>query len=154
MGPANNLVYLIQHLSAVTGKQSEQLLRDHLGIGLSQFRVLVALEWNPYASQRSIADSLGQTEASISRQVSSMEAEGLLVSKPAPGNRRRQIISPTPKGMQVTEAANDLLRRGLESNLSRMTQEQVSQIMSGLQRLHSEVCRPGKTGACDHQLGL
>ncbi|HXR49712.1 MAG TPA: MarR family winged helix-turn-helix transcriptional regulator, partial [Verrucomicrobiae bacterium] len=67
MGPTNNLSYLIQHLAAVMGKQSDQLLQEQLGIGYSQYKILMVLEWNPRVQQRTIAESLGQTEASISR---------------------------------------------------------------------------------------
>ncbi len=118
MAHASNPLYLIQHLSSVLGKQSEQVLQERLGLGLSQYRILMVLEWSPRVSQRVIADSLGQTEAAVSRQVKAMAAKGLVTSKPAPGNRRRYIIAPTPFGMKLTEAANDALWRSLGPDLS------------------------------------
>lgn len=154
MGPANNLIYLIQHLSSVMGKQSERILRDRLGIGLSQFKILMVLEWNPHASQRSIADSLGQTEASVSRQVKALSTRGLLTAKRDPANHRRYVIAPTPKGMQLTESANSVLWRHLEPELSNFDDTELTQLAMGLQKLHMAVCKPGKPGACDHQLGL
>src|ERR1700761_9456249 len=105
MGPTNNLGYLIQHLAAVMGRQSDQVLQEQLGIGLSQFRILMVLEWNPRVQQRAIADSLGQTEASVSRQIKLLKSKNLLVSKIDPSNRRKHITAPTPLGMQLTEAA-------------------------------------------------
>ena len=111
MGPTNNLVYLIQHLAAIVGKQTEQILQEQLGIGLSQFKILMVLEWNPRVPQRHIADSLGQTEASISRQIKILTGKGLLNSKRDPENRRKHITAPTPMGMQVTEAATNIVRR-------------------------------------------
>jgi DNA-binding MarR family transcriptional regulator len=63
MGPTNNLGYLIQHLAAVMGKQSEHVLKEQLGIGISQYRILMVLDWNPRVQQSAIATSLGQTEA-------------------------------------------------------------------------------------------
>ncbi len=154
MGPANNLEYLIQHVAAVIGKQSEQLLQERLGIGLSQFKILMALEWNPRMSQRSIADSLGQTEASVSRQIKVLTGKGLLVSKPDPQNRRRHVTTPTPKGMQLTETANGLLRRGFGSDTPGLTNEELNEMVAGLHKLHRAICRPGKPGACDHQFGF
>src|SRR5215475_11179332 len=113
MGPANNLSYLVHHLAAVMGRQSDQVLQEQLGIGLSQFKILMVLEWNPRVQQKAIADSLGQTEASISRQIKVLKTKNLLASKQDPQNRRRHITTPTPLGMQVTEAATNILRRGL-----------------------------------------
>lgn len=154
MGPTNNLSYLIQHLSAVMGRQSDQVLQEQLGIGLSQFKILMVLEWNPRVQQRAIADSLGQTEASISRQIKLLKAKKLLLSKPDLQNRRRHLTVPTPLGMQVTEAAGDILRRSLTPEFTHLGDDQLMQLATGLQQLHRQVCRPGKLGACDHQLGL
>lgn len=154
MGPTSNLSYLIQHLSAVMSKQSDQVLQEQLGIGLSQYKILMVLEWNPRVQQRTIADNLGQTEASISRQIKLLSAKGLLVAKRDPQNKRKHITAPTPLGMQLTEAATAILRRNFGPEFAGMGEDQLLQLLTGLQQLHRIVCRPGKVGACDHQLGL
>ncbi len=154
MDLANNLTYLIQHLAAILGKQSEQVLQEQLGIGLSQFKILMVLEWNPRVPQRHIADSLGQTEASISRQIKVLAGKGLLVSRRDPNNRRKHITAPTPLGMQVTEAATNILRKNFSPEFGGLGDDQLLQLVAGLQRLHAIVCKPGKAGACDHPLGL
>lgn len=154
MGPANNLSYLIQHLAAVIGRQSDQVLQEQLGIGLSQYKILMVLEWNPRVQQRAIADSLGQTEASVSRQIRLLKAKKLLLAKQDPDNRRKHITAPTPLGMQLTEAATDILRRNFGQDFTNVGDDQLLQLVTGLQRLHKQVCRPGRPGACDHPLGL
>jgi len=154
MNPATNLAYLMQHLAAVMGRQSDQLLQEQLGIGISQFKILMVLEWNPRIQQRAIADSLGQTEASISRQIKLLKAKKLLQTKLDPQNRRRHITTPTPLGMQVTEAASDILRRSLSPDFASLGDDKLLQMATGLQHIHRLICRPGKLGACDHQLGF
>jgi DNA-binding MarR family transcriptional regulator len=135
-------------------KQAEKQLQDSLGIGLSQYRILMVLEWNPRLQQHSIASSLGQTEASISRQIKLLTEQGLLTVKPDPQNRRKHITAATPKGMQITEAANDLLRRSLTHDLSSLPEAKMAELMDTLHRLHRITCHAGKYGACDHSLGL
>jgi DNA-binding MarR family transcriptional regulator len=154
MGPTTNLSYLVQHLAAVTGKQTEQMLQEQLGIGLSQYKILMVLEWNPRVQQKAIADSLGQTEASISRQIKLLQKRGLLSIQTDPRNKRKHIAAPTPVGMQLTEAATNIIRRSFGPEFASMGEDQLLQLIAGLQRLHRVVCRPGKVGACDHQLGL
>lgn len=154
MGPTNNLSYLLHHLAAVMGKQSDQILQEQLGIGLSQYKILMVLEWNPRVQQRAVADSLGQTEASVSRQIKLLKTKGLLVSKTDSSNRRKHISAPTPLGMQVTEAATNILRRSFGPELSGLGDDQIMQLTTGLQQLHRIVCKSGKLGACDHQLGI
>jgi DNA-binding MarR family transcriptional regulator len=154
MGPTNNLSYLLQHLSAVIGRQSDQVLQEQLGIGLSQFKILMVLEWNPRVQQKAIADSLGQTEASVSRQIKLLKAKNLLLAKQDPQNRRKHITAPTPLGMQITEAATDILRRSFIQDFANLGDDQLLQLVTGLQKLHKQICRPGRLGACDHPLGL
>jgi len=154
MGPTNSLTYLIQHLAAVLGKQTEQVLQEQLGIGLSQFKILLVLEWNPRVQQKAIADALGQTEASISRQLKVLKSKGLITVKADPNNRRKHITVPTALGMQVTEAASNILRRSFGPEFSTLGEDQAMQLIAGLQHLHMLICRPGNPGACDHPLGL
>jgi len=154
MGPTNNLNYLLNHVAAVTSKQSDQVLREQLGIGLSQYRILMVLEWNPRTGQKAIAETLGQTEASVSRQIKLLQKKGLLVSRQDPQNRRKHITAPSPMGMQITEAATNILRRSFGPQFAGLGEDHLLQLITNLQRLHRIVCQPGKPGACDHQLGL
>ncbi len=154
MGPTNNFYYLIQHLSAVLSKQNDQILQEQLGIGLSQYKILMVLEWNPLVQQKAIGESLGQTEASISRQIKLLKKKGLLNSKVDQSNKRKHISSPTTLGKQITEAATQLLRRSLTSDVNKINEDQLMNLNTSLLQLHKTICRPGKVGACDHQLGF
>jgi DNA-binding MarR family transcriptional regulator len=154
MGPTNTLNYLLTHLAAVMGKQSDQVLHEQLGIGLSQYRILMVLEWNPRIGQRDIASSLGQTEASISRQIKLLKKKNLLTTTVDPLNKRRHVNVPTPMGMQLTEAATNVLRRSFGPEYSVLGEDKLNNLLIGLQDLHRLTCRSSRVGACDHQLGL
>lgn len=154
MMPTNNLNYLLHHIAEVMNKQVDQVLQEQLGIGLSQFKILMVLEWSPRTQQRAIANALGQTEASVSRQIKLLKAKGLLMTKIDTQNRRTHITAPTTLGMQVTEAASTIMRRSFGSEFSSLGEDHILQLFAGLQRLHKITCRPGKIGACDHLLGM
>src|SRR5688572_26812483 len=124
MGPTKNITYLVAHLASVINKQTDQALQEQLGIGLSQYKILMVLEWNPRIQQKAIADSLGQTEASVSRQIKLLKSKNLLVAKADPQNRRRHITAPTPVGMQLTEAATDVIRRSFGSDFAALGDDQ------------------------------
>jgi DNA-binding MarR family transcriptional regulator len=154
MGPANNLIYFLSHLASVMNRQADQLLQEQLGIGLSQYRVLMVLEWNPRISQRVISDSLGQSESGVSRQIRLLIKKGMLSAKRDPFNRRQQITVPTPLGARITEAAGNLLKRSLKTDLGGLDDKQATSLNKALEQLHKELCKPGKTGACKHMLGI
>jgi DNA-binding MarR family transcriptional regulator len=139
MQPNNALGYLLQHVSSILSKQSDQVLQERLGIGFSQFKLLMALRWNPATSQRAIADSLGQTEASISRQIKLMYDKGLLHSSINPDNRRQHLATPTAQGVKLTEAALEVLNGFHQPTFAALNPRQASELVKLLTLIHNQV---------------
>lgn len=150
MGPANNIGYLLQHLSSVLAKQSDQLLQDKLGIGFSQFKLLMVLERKPYIKQNEIAAKLGQTEASISRQIKLMHERGLLQTTINPQSKRDRLTTPTARGLELSEQALGVLNLHHGPMFERLSEQQRQQLLSAMQTLHQFACQKGRLGACDH----
>ncbi len=140
--PQNNLGYLLHHMSSMLAKQSDQVLQERLGVGMSQFRILRVLQAKPHIKQRQIADHLGQTEASISRQVKLMVDEGLLRVTISPKSRREHVTLLTAKGERLTEAALDALAKYHEPTYHALSEKQREALFSGLETIHAVVC-PG-----------
>lgn len=138
--PINILGYLLQHVASLLSKQSEQILQERLGIGFSQFKILRVLQANPHLKQREIAHHLGQTEASISRQVKLMLDEGLLRTTISPKNRRAHITIPTPKGLKLTEAAMDALAKYHAPTFEALNEKQRKLLHDALEAIHAKVC--------------
>ena len=88
----DNTGFLLQHLSAKLGKQNDLILQEELGIGYSQFKLLVVIQWQPSLGQKKIAKKLSQTEASISRQIKLMLDDGLLQITTDPKDRDRKSV--------------------------------------------------------------
>ncbi len=150
MSPTNNIGYLLQHLSGVLAKQSDQALQERLGIGFSQFKILRVLQHSPHTQQRQIAEWLGQTEASISRQIKLMIEKGLLQTTISPKNRREHLTTPTAKGIRLTEESINILNTthsGMFNDIGEKHQQQLLEILS---HMHQFTCQPGKIGACHH----
>ena len=145
-----NIGYLLQHLSGVLAKQSEQALQERLGIGFSQFKILMVLQYSPQSQQRQIADSLGQTEASISRQVGLMIDNGLLVTNISPRNRREHLTSITAKGVRLAEESLNVLNSCHAAMFESLGEKRQAQLLEILSQMHQHACQPGKIGACDH----
>jgi DNA-binding MarR family transcriptional regulator len=146
----DNVGYLIQHLAFTMSRQNDQLLQERLGIGFSQFKILMVLERNPHLQQRQIAEALGQTEASISRQIKLMAADGLLQSTVSPRNRREHITTPTSKGIRLADEAMAALNNYHAPMFERLSEHQLAVLRDTLINMHECVCQAGKTGACDH----
>jgi DNA-binding MarR family transcriptional regulator len=136
---ASSLSAIIQGIATLLHKQSDQVLQEQLGIGMSQFRILKIVQANPRMLQRHIADSLGQTEASISRQVKLLHGKQLLATRINPQNRREHITTLTTKGYQITEAAVEVLQRAQEPLLGGFSEKQQHELIALLDRYRHNI---------------
>lgn len=149
MKPITDTIYLLQHVANVLERQSDQVLSERLGIGMAQYRIMVLLQETPEIEQRRLADSLGQTEASISRQMKLLLERGMVVSVVDPHERRRHVAALTTKGQKIAHAAREVLQQYHEPVADQLTDKQKAQLRDIMPLLHEQVCVPGKPIACD-----
>lgn len=137
------------HVAAMIHRQTDQILQERLGIGQSQFNILTNLQKRPQTKQRTLADVLGQTEASVSRQIALLRQKGLLVSHLDPAERRRHLTALTTKGAKIVIAAQEVLEQFYDQLLDPINDREQTQLQTLIDRLHEQSCAPGKRIACD-----
>ncbi|MEO8784770.1 MAG: MarR family transcriptional regulator [Candidatus Saccharimonadales bacterium] len=139
----SNIGFLLTHLAFVLGRQNDQILQEQLGLGFSQFKLMMVLQVKPHIKQKQIADALGQTEASISRQIKLLQQKGLLQSEIRAGNRRQHITTLTSKGLRFTEEARKILKASHQAMFAQLSPKQLEQLADSLKTMHAHSC-PGK----------
>jgi len=107
--PYQSTGYLLNRLAFSLSRQSDQILLERLGIGMSQYIIMHILQLQSSIQQRVIATQLGQTEASISRQMKILANQSLLEVRTNPQNRREHVIILTTKGERIIDEANNIL---------------------------------------------
>lgn len=142
----DNLGYLLHHLGFVMDRQSDLLLQERLGIGFSQFKILMALKWHQGVQQRHIAGKLGQTEASVSRQIKLLKDAGYLSVKPHHLNRREHVTALTAKGEVAIDKAMKALNDFHAPIFEHFTPSQQQTLRELLQSLHQQMCSRDKPG--------
>lgn len=140
MSSTNNIGYLLQHIAAVLGHQTDQVLQERLGIGFSQYKILSVLHESPNIQQRQIAITLGQTEASISRQIKLLITQGLLSSKVYPQNRREHVTALTPRGERFIDEALRVINTYHAPAFRHLSEKQQVQLLEHLNALHDALC--------------
>src|SRR5260370_38644746 len=125
MDQTTSSVYLLQHIGVNAARQFDQAINEQLGIGMSQYRILNTLKSFPDSQQKLIAASLGQTEASISRQVKILINKGLISVFDNPSSKRDHVVSLSPKGLQVIDAALDLFNKLSHAIFSDLNSKQI-----------------------------
>lgn len=138
MESADHIALRVHQLSARMARECDQILQERLGIGLSQYKILAAVERNEGLQQRAVALELGQTEASVSRQVRLLAASGLLTVRRNPANRREHRSELTARGVRVTAAAAQALGNYHHSLASRLSPRQQEVLQSLLDQLENQ----------------
>lgn len=137
---ANNTANTLHHLVALMSRESDQILMEQLGIGLSQYKILSSIHEQSRIQQKTIANMLGQTEASISRQVKLLQERDMLISRKNPQNQREHITELTPRGLRLIEAAEKVLANFHNKFFVGLTSKQQDQLAEILAALHRDVC--------------
>ncbi len=136
----HNIGYLLHHISSVLARNSDQILLEQLGIGFSQFKLLLILQEVSGVQQKLIAQRLGQTEASISRQIKLLSDSGMISSQVSPTNRREHITRLTPKGVKVTEKSMEILNAYHAPVFAQLNEKQQQQLQELLSVVHDSMC--------------
>lgn len=135
----NDIGPLLHRVSTELDQVSDQVLQERLGIGLSQYRILLALQERDGISQNQIADNLHQTEASISRQVKLLKNKRLIDIKVNPGNRRERRVFLSDKGSQTTIDATETLNDYHAPLFGKMSHQEQLGVTEALQKLRQHL---------------
>lgn len=141
----NDLGYLLHHLSTSLDRQSDLFLQDRLDIGFSQFKILMALQQKQGVQQKEIAAKLGQTEASVSRQIRMLEDVGFIKTSPGPRDKRQKVTQLTAKGERVISRAIIALNNFHSPTFDSLSVNEKEQFQSILKKLHFAAISGGRT---------
>ena len=133
---AENIDTILQHITSLLSKQADQLLLEQLGIGYSQYRVMVLLTLNVPIKQIEIATRIDQTEASISRQIKLLEGKSLILKTLNPKNKRIRWIRLTPLGFRLITSAKSLIVNRNHELLQNLDKKSQKQIFSSLETIN------------------
>lgn len=127
METSENIGFLLHRLAFSLDRLSDQVLQEQLGIGYSQFKILMTLDWKPNIQQKEIATELGQTEASISRQIVLLVSKNLITSVINPRNRREHVVQLSPKGLRTIQTAFEILNDYHAPMFKLLNEKQIAQ---------------------------
>lgn len=133
---SQDLIFKLHNVTSVLVREVDQILMEQLGIGFSQYKVLYTLQQNPKLHQKGIADMIGQTEASVSRQIRVLTKLGYLESSVSLESRRAHDVQLTVMGIKVISRAAAIVaryQRGLKEKLSDKELKHGESMISSLQ---------------------
>lgn len=134
----DDLGYLLHSLASLLDRQSDALLQERLDIGFSQFKILLSLKWGEGVQQKEIAASLGQTEASVSRQIALLQDVKLITIRTDKTDRRKNQAYLTLKGERLVNKAIKALNDYHQPVFARLSFSQQQQFKQMLETMHTQ----------------
>jgi DNA-binding MarR family transcriptional regulator len=102
----SKLWFLVRRVASLMDRAGESMFRRELGISMAQFLVLSVVDAHPgEINQQAVADRLGLTKGTVSRQIDAAVVAGLMSVTVSPRTRRENTIT-------LTVAGTELVRRG------------------------------------------
>lgn len=131
----NDIGSLLHKVAKALDGISDQVLLERLGIGLSQFRILLYLLDEDGASQHVIAVNLGQSDPSISRQIKLLGEKGLIKIRRSPNNSRDRLVLLTHKGANTAEKSVNILNEYHSPMFNMFSQKEQEQLLNTLRAM-------------------
>ena len=104
---------LVRRVAGLMDRTGEALFRSSLGISMAQFLVLSVVDAHPgRINQQAVADRLGLTKGTVSRQIDAAAAAGLMTVEVSPKSRRENLVALTPAGTRLVRRGDRLVDRG------------------------------------------
>jgi DNA-binding MarR family transcriptional regulator len=148
MNHSDTLTYTLFHVASTLEHLLDQTLQEQLGIGIAQYRILLAFEKAASLSQRDIAEFLNQTEAGISRQIKLLCEKDLVRTQVPAHNRRQRVCYITPKGTKIFNAAQTLVAKTVDISFASVSDRQQKQLLDALAQVHTATCKADPLSAC------
>lgn len=138
---SQSIGYALHQLSFILDRQSDEALRSTLAVGYSQFKILMAAKHRSGLKQSDIASYLGQTEASVSRQIKIMKSDGLISVRVDPENRRSRSIVLTDKGSELGRQCLEVLEHTHAAIFGSLSFAEQKMMHGLIDRLTAKACK-------------
>ena len=114
------LWFLIRRVAGAMDRSGERLFQRELNLSLAQFLVLSVVEAHPGdLSQQVIADRLGLTKGTVSRQIEKAVADGLMTVAVSERTRRENDVRLTDAGAEVVRRGDTLFNDSRQAGFPR-----------------------------------
>ena len=120
-----------------------------IGICFGQAPYVIATNEKEGQTQDELAARIRVNRAATARHLKSMEQSDLIIRKENPENRRQKLVYPTDKSRAIIDDLIHILETHNESVLKGFSEEELSQLLSLLDRAVANVDAMRAEGGCD-----
>lgn len=112
------LWYVVRQVAARMDRAGDLLYRNGVGVTMAQFLVLSVVDAYPgQINQQAVAERLGLTKGTVSRQIEQAVAAGLMTATTAQHSRREKQLALTAEGTRIVRDGDALLEQSLREDM-------------------------------------
>jgi DNA-binding MarR family transcriptional regulator len=126
--------YLAGHVARIARRGLEEALAEH-GLRLPHFAVLTALADLGALPQHELADRLGLNRSHLVGYLDDVENRGLVSRGRDAADRRRQVVSLTAAGKELTERLAELARHSERELLGLLSDREYATLVALLRQI-------------------
>ncbi|PJJ63523.1 MarR family winged helix-turn-helix transcriptional regulator [Compostimonas suwonensis] len=137
------LWFLVRQAAARMDRAGDALYRQELGVSLAQFLVLSVVDAHPGPlNQQAIADRLGLTKGTVSRQIELAVESGRMTVETAVHSRREHAVRLTSEGAALVRKGDAVLAKSLESDMPAFVPDELAATLRTLSALNASMGGP------------
>lgn len=131
------LWFLVRRVAKSIDQVGDEIFQRELGLSLAQFLVLSVVDAYPGTlNQQAVADRLGLTKGTVSRQLDNAVAAGLIAVKRSDHSRRDNDVALTPAGEKLVRRGDMLVSEAQHSALPAVSAEDMAATIRVLKSLN------------------
>lgn len=137
------LWFLVRQVATRMDRTGDALYRQEIGVSLAQFLVLSVVDAHPGPlNQQAIADRLGLTKGTVSRQIELAVEAGRMTVETAPHSRREHVVRLTPEGATLVRRGDAVLAGTLAHDMPGFEQAELAATIRTLGALNAALGGP------------
>ncbi len=131
---AGDLNWLLHRVGAVLGSAQDEVARRH-GLGIRGYVVLRTIAQSEGSSQLALGRDLGLDKTTLTAVLDRLEEAGLILRRPAPGDRRARVCEATAEGREVAGKAAEEIEATEQRLLAEMRPRDRDELVRLLRQL-------------------
>jgi DNA-binding MarR family transcriptional regulator len=136
----STLWYLVRRVATLMDRAGETLFGSELGISLPQYLVLSVVDAHPgQMNQQAVAERLGLSKGTISRQVESAVTAGLMSVEVSQHSRREKTVTLTDVGEKVVRRGDELFKQSRKAILAAIDPDDIAVVNRTLAILNQQL---------------
>jgi DNA-binding MarR family transcriptional regulator len=142
------LWFLVRRVSALMDRGGEATFRRELNISLAQFLVLSVVDAHPGPlNQQAIADRVGLTKGTVSRQIENAVSAGLMTVQVSAHSRRENSVGLTAAGTELVRRGEVLFKQSRKTALAALDADDLAAAIRALATIKASFDEPAEPEA-------